>query len=201
LACSTATAATRRRTTSARRCTRPIFEHIKTLAKAGSDDAQRQLSPWRSTTRRLLKQALLNACEALQKGLEARTPPLQGGAVSVVALVVGEQLIVANSRRRALRAGRQQRRHGRSASASTTSRTSPEEKARIEKEGGFVTVAHVARRRRHVARLRRHRRQPRVWRRRPPAVSGRDAARQRAHVSIVGPRRPHPRLRRPLGRA
>jgi serine/threonine protein phosphatase PrpC len=114
-----------------------VFEHIKALVKAGSDDAQLNLAMALDDPP-TLKQALLNACEALQKGLETRSPALQGGAVSVFALVVGEQVIVANAgdARCVLVA-----KDGSVQRLSVDHKPHlDEEKARIEKEGGFVTV-------------------------------------------------------------
>jgi protein phosphatase 1L len=118
-----------------------IFEHIKTQAKTGSDDARVNFAMALDDPP-TLKQALFNACEALQKGLETRTPPLQGGAVSVVALVIGEQLIVANSGdARCVLVNND----GTSVRLSVDHKPHlPEEKARIEKEGGFVT-SHTSR--------------------------------------------------------
>lgn len=118
-----------------------IFEHIKTLAKTGSDDARVNFAMALDDPP-TLKQALFNACEALQKGLETRTPPLKGGAVSVVALVIGEQLIVANSGdARCVLVNSD----GTSVRLSVDHKPHlPEEKARIEKEGGFVT-SHTSR--------------------------------------------------------
>jgi protein phosphatase 1L len=118
-----------------------IFEHIKAQAKTGSDDARVNFAMALDDPP-TLKQALLNACEALQKGLETRTPPLQGGAVSVVALVIGEQLIVANSGdARCVLVNND----GTSQRLSVDHKPHlPEEKARIEKEGGFVT-SHTSR--------------------------------------------------------
>jgi len=72
-----------------------IYKHIKKGVSAGSDDPKLNFALALEEPE-LVRQALTDAFHDLQTVLEAKEPPLQGGAVAAVALVLGDSLFVAN---------------------------------------------------------------------------------------------------------
>jgi len=114
-----------------------LYAHIKKLVNVANDDATLNFALALDDPQGLRK-AFTSAFEDLQAQLEAKQPPLAGGAVGVAALVLGEQLFLANcgdARAVLIHAD------------GTPTRLSldhkphlPAEKARIEGLGGFVTT-------------------------------------------------------------